>query len=231
MNGSGGGIGLPGPTPPTFPTGGGGSGGGGGFGLNLPTLGTLGSLGISTAGLIAGLKQAGFNKKQIKRLMKNAEGLQALILPFAQQLIGFGIDPVKFLQSPQGQSMLRPLQEATARNFEGARMNLVDSSAGSGFSPGSGMTQGPLANLFAQEAQAQSGNVAGLISQSQNAGIQGANLLNQQQGAILPFAQTFSGLPNTGFQLAGAGGQMLNTLLQLQSLQNLFGNQNSNSGG
>ena len=94
--------------------------------------------------------------------------------------------------------MLKPLQEATASNFKAARQNLIDTSAGSGFSPGSGMVQGPLANLFSEEANAQSNLMSQLPLQALQLGMQGSNLLAGQQaqfnpnGALSAFAQLSS---------------------------------------
>lgn len=109
-----------------------------------------------------------------------------VIRPFAEQLIQFGIDPVQFLQSPQGQALLRPLQEATAQSFAGARQSLVDVTGARGFAPASGVAAGPFASLFGREAAAQSGNIANLIAQSLNLGLQGGNVLQGQQAVFNP---------------------------------------------
>jgi hypothetical protein len=108
------------------------------------------------------------------------------IAPFAQMLIQFGIDPIKFLQSPQGAALLAPVREQIGGSFDQARQNLVDMGAGSGFSPGSGGMMGPLANMFSSEAAAQANALQNLIAQSTSLGLQGANVLQGQQGIFNP---------------------------------------------
>jgi len=108
------------------------------------------------------------------------------IAPFADMLMKFGIDPVKFLQSPQGSAMLAPIRESIGREFDQSRQNLVDMGAGAGFSPGSGQMVGPLANMFSSEAGAQSGAIQQLIGQALGLGMQGGNLLTGQQAVFNP---------------------------------------------
>jgi len=158
-----------------------------------------------------------------------------MIKPLVQQLISFGIDPVSFLQSAQGQALLQPLQEATAANFEGARTGLIDTLAGSGFSPQSGIGVGPLANLFGQEASQQSANIQNLIAQSLGLGIQGGNLAQGNIALFNPAAvggvgnqagQNVIFAPNPGQQLAMAGIGAAGS-----ALGGLFGNPSFMAGG
>lgn len=108
------------------------------------------------------------------------------IKPFASMLMSFGIDPVKFLQSPQGAALLAPVRQDIGNSFDQSRMNLVDMMGGSGFSPGSGMSAGPLANMFSSEASAQSNATQQMIAQALGLGGQGANILNGQQAVFDP---------------------------------------------
>lgn len=149
------------------------------------------------------------------------------IKPFATMLLNFGIDPVSFLKSPQGQALLRPQQEATAANFEQSRQNLVDLLGATGFSTQSGIGAAPFANLLSDEASQQSANIANLIGQSLGLGLQGANVLQGQQAVFnpTPFGQVgnqagqnviyapnpFNNLLQAGI---GAGGAALGGLLQ-----------------
>lgn len=109
-------------------------------------------------------------------------------------LLQFGIDPIKFLQSPQGAALLAPLRQDIGNQFDQARMNLVDMGAGAGFSPASGNMIGPLANMFSSEAMAQSGALQQLMSQGLNLGLQGANVLQGQQGVFNPNASLGSSI-------------------------------------
>lgn len=108
------------------------------------------------------------------------------IAPFADMLMKFGIDPIKFLQSPQGAALLAPVREQIGSSFDQSRMNLVDMMAGAGFSPGSGQSVGPLANMFSAEASAQSNALQNLIGQGLGLGMQGGNLLTGQQAVFNP---------------------------------------------
>ena len=218
------------PTPPQFPTGGGSSGGGGfgGGGGTLGNIGTIASIGTGIAGTIAGLIESARRGKLSKEQLRQIEQLGQLVIPFATQLINFGINPSQFLKSPQGQAMLRPVLEASSKEFEGARQSLIDSGAASGFSPSSGMVAGPFANLLSDQAKTASDIRSGQIGQAMNFGIQGSNLIAGQQGAGIPALNSILNSPNVGLQLAGASGQSLNTLLQLMTL---FGQNPNRSGG
>lgn len=108
------------------------------------------------------------------------------IAPFAQMLTQFGIDPIKFLQSPQGSALLAPVRQEIGASFDQARQNLVDIGAGAGFSTGSGQLTGPLANMFSAEAGAQASALQQLIAQSLGLGMQGANILQGQQAIFNP---------------------------------------------
>ncbi len=147
---------------------------------------------------------------------QRGEDIFGQIQPLAQMFIDFAMDPAKFLQSPQGQALLAPLQEATSANFQGARQNQLNLLGATGFSPQSGVGAGPLAALGGQEAEAQSRNTQQLIAQALGLGVQGAGLLGQQQAffdpnrsPIFQAAQTrFGAPPGVGLQLAlaAAGG-------------------------
>lgn len=200
------------PTPPTFPSG------------TLTKLSTILTAGAGAAGTITGLLESARRGKLTKKQLKQIQKLQAIIVPFASQLVQYGIDPVSFLKSAQGQAMLRPVLEASSREFEGARQSLIDSGASGGFSPGSGIIAGPFGNLLSEQAKTASDIRSGQIAQALNFGTQGANLLAGQQGATVPAISQILGAPNVGLQIAGASGQSLNTLLALMAL---LGNRNS----
>ena len=121
-----------------------------------------------------------------KEFMGLQKEIFAQIKPFAEMLVKFGIDPIEFLASPQGQALLAPTQQAISGNFEQARTNLVDLLGISGFSTQSGVGAGPFANLLGEEALAQSGAVQNLIGQSLNLGLQGSNVMQGQQGVFNP---------------------------------------------
>jgi len=140
--------------------------------------------------------------------------MRDLVEPLGQALIQFGIDPVSFLQSSQGQAILAPTQEAIASNFGAQRQNLVDALGQTGFSFGGGIGTAPFANLLSEEAGAQSGNVQNLVAQSLGLGLQGANILQGQQGIFNPVpvgslanqsAQGISSGQELATALAGAG--------------------------
>jgi hypothetical protein len=145
------------------------------------------------------------------------------IAPFANLLMQMGIDPIKFLQTPQGAAMLAPIREEISNNFEQARMNAVDMFAGTGFSPGSGLAAGPLASLYGQEVGAQAGALQNLFGNAINMGLQGANVLQGQQAIFNPSiagglanqaANTVITAPATGLRaiapaLIGAAGTAL----------------------
>jgi len=144
------------------------------------------------------------------------EALGGQIDPFIQLLLSFGKDPLAFLRSPQGQALLAPIQQAIGKNFAGARESAVDLFAGQGFSPSAGVAQGPLANLFSQEAGAQSNAIQQLIAQSLGYGVQGAQLgAGQQQifnplgpaGISLGYNQAILGQQPSG--ILGQIGQLL----------------------
>lgn len=138
-------------------------------------------------------------------------------------LIDAGVDPIKFLQTPQGSALIAPVREAIGQNYDQARTNMYDWFAGSGFSPQSGMAAGPMANLFAMESSDQSRALQDFISNSMNMGLQGANVLQGQQGIFNPIQsgglslqagnQVINAPRGPGWGLAqsliGAGGQAL----------------------
>jgi hypothetical protein len=132
------------------------------------------------------------------------------IQPFATMLMGLGIDPAQFMQSPLGQGLLSQMRGGISDSFQGARQNLIENLGATGFQ-GSGVGFGPLANLFGQEAQAQSQLFQQLPQIGLNLGLQGANILQGQQGVFDPlgFAQT--------------GIQGFNQLQQGQLLKNILG--------
>lgn len=156
--------------------------------------------------------------------MKLRQDAYNQILPFAQLLMQAGIDPIAFLQTPQGQALLGPVRESIGQEFDQARSNMFDWFSGSGVDPkASGLAMGPIANLFGAESKAQSDALRDFISNSMNLGLQGANVLQGQQGIFNP--ATSGGLslqagnqvinaprgPGWGLaqQLIGAGGQAL----------------------
>lgn len=108
------------------------------------------------------------------------------IEPFAKAMIALGLDPASILSTPLGVSLLMPGRTAIGQEFEAARSSLVDLLGSRGFSTGSGVGVGPLANLFGQEAQQQSQLTAGLPLQAVQLGLQGANLLQGQQAIFNP---------------------------------------------
>ena len=166
-------------------------------------IGAAASLG-SSAIASSGQRKAAKNQEQLAQSeLELKKQIIAQILPFAQQLMSLGIDPIQFMQSPLGQSILKPAQEATSRNFEQARVNLVDTLGGRGFSPSSGIAAGPLASLFGQEAAAQSNLVSQLPMQGLQIGLQGASLAAGQSPNIGQIGSLFqqAGQPNA-FQQA-----------------------------
>ncbi len=108
------------------------------------------------------------------------------IEPFAKAMIALGLDPASILSTPLGVSLLMPGRTAIGKEFEAARSSLIDTLGGRGFSTGSGVGVGPLANLFGEEAQQQSQLTAGLPLQAVQLGLQGANLLQGQQAIFNP---------------------------------------------
>ena len=108
------------------------------------------------------------------------------IEPFAKAMIALGLDPASILSTPLGVSLLMPGRTAIGKEFEAARSSLIDTLGGRGFSTGSGVGTGPLANLFGEEAQQQSQLTAGLPLQAVQLGLQGANLLQGQQAIFNP---------------------------------------------
>ena len=133
------------------------------------------------------LEQQKLSNQLLQSDIKRQEAIFQQIKPLADFLLAFGIDPVKFLSTPQGTALLAPQRAAIGQGFDQARTNLVDMLAGTGFSPGSGQGAGPLANLFGQEAGAQSDLLYKTIADSLNLGLQGGNLLTGQQAVFNPF--------------------------------------------
>ena len=127
------------------------------------------------------------SQEQMKADIARQNQIFGMIAPFAQMLTQFGIDPIKFLQSPQGSALLAPIRQEIGASFDQARQNLVDIGAGSGFSTGSGLMSGPLANMFSSEAGAQSSALQQLIAQSLGLGMQGSNILQGQQAVLNPW--------------------------------------------
>ena len=139
------------------------------------------------------------------------------IEPFAKAMISMGLDPAAILSTPLGVALLAPGRTAIGQEFEAARSSLIDTIGARGFSTGSGVGVGPLANLFGQEAQQQAALVQQLPLQSIQLGLQGANLLNQQQAIFNP--QITGGIAsqsarNVITQPEGPGVQILGQLAQ-----------------
>ena len=188
--------------------------------------------GIAAAGAFAGKKLAGgggstrkeANQAELARQKAANEAfLQDLkirkaafqnIEPFAKAMLALGLDPASILSSPLGVSLLMPGRMAIADEFEAARSQLVDFLGSRGLSTQSGVGIRPLANLFGQEAQQQSQLVAGLPLQAVQLGLQGANLLNQQQAVFNPAI--------TGGVAAQAGANILGQP-QSQTLNQIIG--------
>ena len=186
-------------TPTQFPTSGGGGGttGGGGTLSNLlaAILGAGGALGGAAIGS-AGQRSASRTAAQVaQEELALRRQILALIAPFATQLIQLGMDPQQILSSPLGAALLQPGRTALTNEFGQARSNFIDSMAGAGFSPGSGVAAGPLANLFGMEAQAQAGLTQQLPLQAIGLGTQGAGLLQGLQPGV--------GGINQSLQIAG----------------------------
>lgn len=108
------------------------------------------------------------------------------VKPLAQALVDLGLDPASILSTPLGVSLLILGRTAIGQEFEAARSSLVDLLGSRGFSTGSGVGVGPLANLFGQEAQQQSQLTAQLPLQAVQLGLQGANIFQGQQAAFDP---------------------------------------------
>ena len=166
------------------------------------------------------LQQQQMSNQLLQADIKRQEAVFQQIKPLADFLLAFGIDPVKFLSTPQGAALLAPQRAAIGQGFDQARTNLVDMLAGTGFSPGSGQGAGPLANLFGQEAGAQSDLLYKTIADSLNLGLQGANILHGQQAVFDPFraggigsnaAQNIQASP-LGPAIIGAAGSALGGL-------------------
>ena len=196
-----GGSGSVSPTPSTFPTGGSGGGTSGGGGTNWNQI-IASALGIG-GGLLgsylgsSGQRDASKSQKELAaEELAIRKQILGLIVPFATQLMQLGIDPAKFISSPLGQSLLRPGREAIGKEFEQARTNLVDASSGRGFSPGSGQAIGPMANLFGQEATAQSSLVSQLPQQGLQLGLQGIGALT----GVNPSGSSISNIIQAGGQ-------------------------------
>lgn len=133
------------------------------------------------------LKTQQLTQQQMQQDMQIRQQAYQQILPFAQMLMQAGIDPLAFLQTPQGQSLLGPVKESIGQEFDQARMNMYDWFAGSGVDPrASGLAMGPIANLFSSESKAQSDALRDFINNSMNLGLQGANVLQGQQGIFNP---------------------------------------------
>ena len=145
---------------------------------------------MGKSGKKAAVKQAQANQKYYDEMVRDYRartGAKAeQIEPFIKQLLQWGIDPQAFLQSSVGQAFLRPMQEATARNFAGARESLIDVGAGQGWSPATGIMSGPLANLFGLESLQQSANVSELLRRAPEMGLLGAQLAQGQQQIFNP---------------------------------------------
>ena len=167
-------------------------------------------------------QQANVSAQQAElKLRKEAFGL---VKPFTEMLLKLGVDPVKFLSTPLGVSLLMPGRTAIGKEFEAARSSLVDLIGSRGFSTGSGVATGPLASLFGQEAEQQSQLTAGLPLQAVNLGLQGVNALTGAgaqllrpditgQVGVAAGQNVINAPPGFGQQLALAGVQAGGTAL------------------
>jgi len=136
--------------------------------------------------------------------------IQQQIEPLATALMSLGLDPQMFLNSPLGQSIISQGRGAISNEFGQARQNLWESLGSSGMA-GSGVGVGPMANLFGQEASAQANLIQMLPQLGAQFGMQGAGLLQGQQGLLNPL----------GFLGTGIGG--FNSLQQGQWGKNILG--------
>lgn len=145
------------------------------------------------------------------------------IRPLATALLSLGIDPMSFISSALGQSIIGPQREAISNEFNAARMRAIEQFGNQGLT-GSGVTAGPIANLFGQEAQAQAQARQQLPLTGLNLGLQGANLLQGQQAIFNPNPTSANALAGFGSiinaptndvlkAVIGAGGQALGGLL------------------
>lgn len=140
------------------------------------------------------------------------------ILPLASALMSLGISPETFLQSPLGQSILGIQRQGLSSEFDAARGNLFESLGNSGFT-GSGVGVGPLANLFSQEAMANSNLINQLPLTGLDLSLQGANILQGQQAMLNPL----------GFGSSAISG--FNSLQQGQWGKNILGAVGQAAGG
>ena len=161
-------------------------------------IGTAGGLGAAALASRGQNRATDATQAQLNEDNAVRRQILGIIQPFAQQLINLGMNPQEILNSPLGVSLLQPGRQAISQNYDQARQNLMDLISGSGFSPQSGVSQGPLANLFSEEANAQSNLMSQLPLQALQLGMQGSNLLAGQQaqfnpnGALSAFAQLSS---------------------------------------
>lgn len=151
------------------------------------------------------LQQQKISNQLLQADIKRQEDIFQQIKPLTDFLLKMGVDPISFFQTPQGAALLAPQRAALGENFDQQRMNAIDLFAGTGFSPGSGQAAGPLANLFGQEATAQSNLLYNNIGNALNLGLQGGNLLQGQQAVFNPFQAAGIG-SNAAQNIAEGGG-------------------------
>lgn len=138
--------------------------------------------------------------------------------PLISALFGLGIDPQTFMQSALGQSLLGVQRQGISNEFDAARMNFSEFSGERGLT-GSGVSAGPMANLFSQEAMAQADAINRTSMTGLDLGMQGANLLAGQQGMLNPL----------GFGSSAIGG--FNSIQQGQWGKNILGAAGAAIGG
>lgn len=148
------------------------------------------------------------NRANVEFQQKQAD--REKILPLASALMGLGIDPQTFLSSPLGQSILGTQRQGLSNEFDAARMNLIEGLGATG-TFGSGVGTGPLANLFGQEALANSQLISQLPLTGLDLSLQGSNILQGQQAQLNPL----------GFGSSAIGG--FNSLQQGQWGKNILG--------
>lgn len=166
----------------------------------------------------AGQKEALAASKESTQIAKEQLAMQrelmGQITPLATSLMSLGLDPTQFIQSALGQSILGQGRKAVSGEFGQARTNLAEYLGNSGLT-GSGVGVGPMANLFGQEAMAQSDLVNQLPQLGLNFGLQGANILQGQQAMLNPQSYLATGIGGLnslqqgqwGSRILGAAGQ------------------------
>jgi len=136
------------------------------------------------------MHQANQQAENQRQLLAQQQQIYGQISPFALSAIQQGQDAMNGNVSPSLlNALLVPQRNQLAQDFSQAGNNLAEALGQSG-AYGSGIGAGPMANLFAQQARAQSDASANARLQGLQIGMQngfnGANLLNNQQSVFNP---------------------------------------------